>query len=199
MTALTDGCYDLSDNFVDTFRDSVVGGMVSLTDGSTDTTTCPTDGDPDMLTFRTDGFSPADYQYFVTDDQAMILAMPPSNMADLEGAGQGVCRIYGFSYTGDLMASMGMDVSDVTADGCYELSSNFITVNRDTATCITSVRSPAESLGLTLYPVPAQERVSVSFSLPQSGPVAISLVNLQGKTMLQRQTNARRRIISQRA
>jgi len=184
QVALTDGCYSLSDNFVVIFRDSVVGGMVSIADTATEITICPGDGEADVVTFSTDGFSREGYQYIVTDDQGMILGLPGMPMVDFDSAGPGVCRVYGFAYTGDLSAMMGMELSAVTASGCFDLSENWITVDRDESTCTVNIRDLAETLELRISPVPAHNHLHVSLNLPEAQEISLEIVNLQGQSLL---------------
>ena len=114
--------------------DVVAGGMVSFTDGNTETTII-VDGQADMLSFA----STADpmgvghsFTYVVTDANNMILGIPPGNMVDFDPAGVGACLVYGLSYTGNLSISMGdnlMGGQDLS-DECFNLSSNNLVVNR---------------------------------------------------------------------
>ena len=54
------------------------------------------------------------------------------DMANFDGAGAGVCRVWGLAYTGNVLAQAGDDAAATTlTDGCFDLSDNFITVNRD--------------------------------------------------------------------
>ncbi|MEM9986333.1 MAG: T9SS type A sorting domain-containing protein, partial [Bacteroidota bacterium] len=191
QVALSDGCYDLSDNFVVIFRDSVNGGSVSIMDTTaTEITTCPGDGEADVVSFEADGFSRENYQYIVTDDMGMILGLPPGNSADFEGAGVGICRVYGFAYTGDLIASTGMNLNSVTASGCHDLSENFITVDRDENFCTTNVSEEALSLGLSVAPVPTRNEATIRYTAREAGLTRIKLVTLQGKEILSQETQS---------
>ena len=131
-TTLASGCFDLSDNFITVNRVSVSGGTVSSEEGATELTLCAGDGMADVITFTGSGASAdANFTYIITDSEGLILGIPPSNSQDFEGAGGGVCLVWGLSYTGDLLAEMGDNASTATlASGCFDLSDNFITVNR---------------------------------------------------------------------
>ena len=132
--ALSDECFDLSDNFITVTRELVDGGSVSLTDGSTSVLVCAEDGVPDELTFEAQSSATENYSFIVTDDQNTILAVLDGNMLDFDVAGPGVCRVWGLSYTGQIIAEPG-DNAAITplADGCFDLSSNFIEVLRKVA------------------------------------------------------------------
>lgn len=115
---------------------SVSGGTVALATGGTSTTIF-IDGQDDFISFSS---SIADttnrpFTYVVTDANGIILGIPPANMVNFEPAGLGVCKVYGLSYTGNLKINVddnlfsGEDISD----GCFDLSSNSISVNRISA------------------------------------------------------------------
>ena len=127
---LASGCFDLSDNFVTVIREVPQGGTVTTADGETELSICP-DGNPDVIAFVSDGASGGEFTYVVTDDNNIILAVPDGNEIDFDGAGVGVCRLWGLSYQGELTAMLGGDASTVDlASGCFDLSDNFVTVIR---------------------------------------------------------------------
>ena len=68
-------------------------------------------------------------QWVVTDDQGMILGLPPMPSAvDFDGAGFGTCLIWHLSYDGSITGlMMGSNAADL--QGCFTLS-NSIAVNR---------------------------------------------------------------------
>jgi len=112
----------------------VQGGMVSLATGGTETTIF-VDGNPDMISFSSTVPTSAEYSftYVVTDSDGMILGIPPGNTVDFDGAGIGVCNVYGLTYTGNLNIMMGDDLFATglaISDECFDLSSNSLSVNR---------------------------------------------------------------------
>ncbi len=114
--------------------DFVDGGTVELSTGGTETTIF-VDGTPDELTFNSSVVASSNYTftYVVTDSDGMILGIPPGNMVDFDGAGLGVCNVYGLTYTGMLNIAMGDDLFAsglAISDGCFDLSSNSIAVTR---------------------------------------------------------------------
>ena len=131
-SALTDDCFGLSDNFVTVVRDVPDGGVVSTVDGATEVYTCAGDGTADKIMFAHVSSSNAQFRYLVTDDQGVILGLPPGNMVDFEGAGQGTCLVWGLSFTGNILVSVGDNaLTSALTDDCYDLSANFVTVERD--------------------------------------------------------------------
>ncbi|MEM1325391.1 MAG: T9SS type A sorting domain-containing protein [Bacteroidota bacterium] len=136
--ALTDDCFDLSDNFITVTRTDVDGGTVSTADGETNITTVPGDGEDDVFMFAHISDSDANFAYVVTDDNNVIIGTPPANMVNFEGAGEGICRVWGVSYTGDLNYLLGGTLGDFAlSDDCFDISENFVTVVRsaDGADC----------------------------------------------------------------
>ncbi|MEZ4686316.1 MAG: hypothetical protein R3B47_09685 [Bacteroidia bacterium] len=73
------------------------GGMVTSAAGNTTERIC-VNGSPDPITFVNTSSSLAQYQYIVTDANDSILAVPPVSTINFDGAGAGICRVYGASY-----------------------------------------------------------------------------------------------------
>ena len=61
-TALSDDCFDLSDNSVTVQRDVPDGGVVTTVDGATTAYTCPGDGNADEISFAVSGQSNSNFQ-----------------------------------------------------------------------------------------------------------------------------------------
>ncbi|MEM1215632.1 MAG: T9SS type A sorting domain-containing protein, partial [Bacteroidota bacterium] len=128
-------CFDLSDNFITVNRTAIDGGTVSLTDGTTLTFACGGDGQPDFFTFISTSTATADYTYVVTNNENTILAVLDGDAIDLEDAAPGTCRVWGLSYSGNIIALAGQNAAEVAlTDACFELSSNFVTIVRDEVT-----------------------------------------------------------------
>lgn len=124
------GCFTIS-NSIEVIREAANGGTVALADGST-VATIIVDGVPDPLEVVGTTIAPnLTYDYVITDDNDMILAILPDSPIDLDGAGVGVCRIWGWSYRGlDQDAFIGSPIADLQAADCSDVSGNFIEVNR---------------------------------------------------------------------
>ena len=107
-------------------------GTVALETGGTETTII-IDNVSDVISFTSTAPANPDatFTYVVTDNDGMILGIPPGNMVDFDPAGVGICRVYGVVYTGDLLAAMGDDFFEVEfSTECTVISSNRLTVNR---------------------------------------------------------------------
>ncbi|MCB0638454.1 MAG: hypothetical protein KDC54_17615, partial [Lewinella sp.] len=127
---LANFCYGISDNFITINSSNPDGGMVSTVDGETEVSLCVGDGNPDIVTFATTS-TDASYVYLITDENNVILAVSTTGDADFDGAEFGVCHVWGLAYAGDLLAAPGQDATTATLSSeCFELSENFITVNR---------------------------------------------------------------------
>ncbi len=132
--ALSDGCFDLSDNFIEVIRDMPNGGRVSTSDGDTAVSVVTGDGVSDVIFFSHQGNSNSVYTYVITDDSNQVLGLPPANSNDFEPAGVGVCRVWGLAYTGNLLVQVGDNIATADlSDDCYDLSDNFIEVTRTSA------------------------------------------------------------------
>jgi hypothetical protein len=93
------------------------------------------DGTPDMvsgiaITGETSG---SNSTWVITDDQGVILGLPPTlgdvESVDFDGAGTGICLIWYLRYEDGLTgAEVGMNANNL--QGCFDLS-NSITVNRN--------------------------------------------------------------------
>ncbi|PHN06008.1 T9SS type A sorting domain-containing protein [Flavilitoribacter nigricans] len=181
---------------------SVDGGTVSLEEGGTETTII-VDGMADVIAFDSISMpltTGAMFTYVVTDADGMILGIPPGDMVDFDPAGLGACLVYGLSYTGSLQIAMGDDLLEdglMISDGCFELSSNFLTVNRI---------APQASIGSTdafsseinrentvllekVYPVPAISELNVSLNSNVEQEVTIGIFDVSGKLLTQKRVD----------
>ena len=100
---LTDGCFGALSFLIITFRLSAQILKVvwfETTNGETQVQACTQDGMPDVIEFSNNSSSNALYAYVITDENNIILGLPPGNMQDFDGAPEGICRVWGLSYTG---------------------------------------------------------------------------------------------------
>ena len=195
--ALSDDCFDLSDNFIEIMRSNPEGGTVSLLDNSTSISVCVGDGIDDVLEFAHSTGSGARYAYVITDDNNNILGLPSGNSQNFEGAGVGTCRVWGLSYTGTITAEAGDNAAQVDlSNDCFELSTNFIEVRRET--CFTNPGTSGFSLSqaneqilstLQLAPNPVVETLEVRFendALDQETGI-LQVYSLSGQLQLEQQ------------
>ncbi|WNJ19328.1 T9SS type A sorting domain-containing protein [Pontibacter sp. G13] len=175
------GCYEISDNSLAIIRGEPLGGMVMTTDSQTTVVTCPGDGEPDVIAFMENSLNPANYTWIVTDDSDVVLEVAPSNFVDFEQAPPGVCRVYGFAYTGTIDVMAGMNIDSVSSDECFALSGNFITVDRDTASCTTSIFPEFPAQQVVLSPNPSNGFIQVEMTLDRATEATWEIMDLQGK------------------
>ncbi|MEO1260752.1 MAG: T9SS type A sorting domain-containing protein [Bacteroidota bacterium] len=192
------GCFDLS-NAIAVTRTAVDGGTVATVDGETEIEICVGDGEADSIAFEntsTEGL----YQYVVTDDNNFIVGLPDGNIVDFEGAGFGVCRLWGLSYTGNLLAELGDDAAAVDlSDDCFVLSENFVTVIRDTTgeNCVTpTFEINPSDVQVSLQPNPVQSDllVNINFETIKENQMTVEVFNMVGSQLSAEQHPAGRQV-----
>lgn len=131
LDPITDGCYDLSTNFVTVSRDNPNWDSFSTRQGDVSVEVTVGDGIPSVVSFSRDGRTFGLSSLLITDADGNILGITSGNAVDFEGAGEGVCYVYGIAYTGNLLASEGLNInSDILSSDCYDLSDNPVVVTR---------------------------------------------------------------------
>ncbi len=130
---MDDFCEDISEEFITVNR---LEGSVCNADGGNlvggPFTFC-VDGVADNIpdgAITLSGYSGANTQIVVTDDQGYILGLPPTFSApDFDAAGEGTCFVYNLAYEDGLVGlEAGANIANF--EGCYSLS-NAITVYRN--------------------------------------------------------------------
>lgn len=198
---LSDRCAAVSTNYVSLVNDIFDGGTVSTEDGATTVDLVVGDGTPDLVVFDSSGTSGINYTYIITDENNAILSIPSGDSQDFEGADEGICRVWGLAYSGELLATAGDTANvDVLTTGCFELSDNFITVNRlsegtpfiapneETFNIITS------QFKVQLYPNPVSTMLSVSLKalfeeVGVNEALTIEVFDLAGRPMISQVKN----------
>ena len=188
-------CSDLSDNSVLVIREAADGGTVSLADGSNEISICAGDSTPDPLDVihSNPDAENLSYRYVITnEDSSEILAISGSATIDLDGAGEGICQIWGWSYRGlsDNGASfIGSPLADLQAVDCSDISDNSITVTRLTGTdCDSlSIDDLDSNFGLTVFPNPTQDVLNIRFdSNVQLTEFKVEVYNVSGQKVYDR-------------
>jgi hypothetical protein len=130
---LSDDCYEISENSINLFKENYQAGSISLEGGETEITLCVADGIPDVLNFVSTGVSGGEFfTFIITDEQNNILDFSTNGSLDFDTAPSGTCLIWGLTYDGNLSVNIGDDLTGTDlSDACYDLSDNFITVNRE--------------------------------------------------------------------
>jgi len=131
IEALSDGCFDLSSNFVTIVNETPNGGTITGQGGASAFDICTGDGDADVINFNVTGNTAGSYAYLITDENAFLIGVITDDSFNFENVRlDGPVRIYGVAYTGDLVLLPGDAVLLTPASNdCYDLSENFIAVN----------------------------------------------------------------------
>ncbi|MEM1215519.1 MAG: hypothetical protein AAGJ82_07540, partial [Bacteroidota bacterium] len=131
VAAASAACFGLSGNSLSIVRAVQDAGTVSVADGMTNIAVCAGDGVDDTFTFTTTYAGDESFLYVITDENNIILDTSADGVINFEGAGAGICRVWGLAYSGTLTAGPGDDAAAVTlSDECFDLSDNFVTVVR---------------------------------------------------------------------
>ena len=85
---------------------------------------------PDPVEVFPIGVHAANFTFVITDSESTVLAYTNSNVFDLDGAGTGTCRIYGFAWSGDFDQPTGVNVHELEATEDFDLSRNEISIER---------------------------------------------------------------------
>jgi len=183
-------CSDLSDASITVIREAADGGTVSLANGDTEVTICAGDGVADPLEVVHVNNSPnLTYMYVITDSDAdnTILAISPSSTIDLEGAGAGVCRIWGWSYRGlDASTFIGQPLNTLDSEDCSNISVDFVEVTRQTGSdCILAIEDAITSDDFSIYPNPASSTVNIAYQGNQSLSITVALFDISGRSVRQ--------------
>ncbi len=129
---LSTGCYQLSDNAIDVNRARVKGGQIYTQDAQSFYTFTTDDAQSNILSFTNTGGVEAEYAYVLTDASNNILTRLESSSIDMEGYSAGTYRIWGFSYSGDILLDDGQSIfSGPFSSGCFQRSFNAITVTTE--------------------------------------------------------------------
>jgi len=185
-----EGCFGFS-NPITFNRTEPLAGMISLADGSVDTTIC-VDGEADPLTVVLDGSANGNNASFViTDDENNILAIPSgTGPFDLDGAGVGICRIYYVVFNTDSLLRFEVGENLDNTIGCFQLS-NPVTVNRVSGgDCPDGLGNPEEAAAiesaLCIFPNPVEENnISITVDgIDGEVPSLIQIIDQNGQQVL---------------
>jgi hypothetical protein len=125
------GCSELS-NPITLIKNQVDAGVISAMPVAIDNTIdfCVSDGIADSLVVSSNSVS-GNYQFVVTDENDVITQIATSDTFNFEGSSFGVCKIYGISYIGNFIASVGDNViNDPLSDDCFIETLVPLTINK---------------------------------------------------------------------
>ncbi|MBK9489876.1 MAG: hypothetical protein IPO07_14700 [Haliscomenobacter sp.] len=100
-SAITDDCFDLSDNFVAVQKSFVDGARVSTTAQGDSIYICANDGIADPYTFSNNSATAVGYRYILTNASNLVLSIVNGNTQNLDLRGFTDLRVYGVSFSGN--------------------------------------------------------------------------------------------------
>lgn len=124
-------CFDFFDNIVSLVKWVQDVGDVSLEDGSIEVMICVGDGNLDVFIFNSMYIGMDNLVYIIIDDINIVFDIFVDGVIDFEGVDIGVCCVWGFVYSGNLIVVVGDNLDDgfVLFDECFDLSNNFVIIN----------------------------------------------------------------------
>ncbi|WP_299766262.1 T9SS type A sorting domain-containing protein [uncultured Dokdonia sp.] len=166
LQALRDAdCSDISEDRIRVTREEADAGIIGIDveateaaggntvriDGDFDVSIC-VDGNPDpIVVFHETPAENLSYNYVITDattDDDTILAIVATNEISLDGAGVGVCDIWGWSYRGlDNDSFIGMPLQALRDADCSDISEDRIRVTREAADVDSTISIDLEATG----------------------------------------------------
>ena len=130
---LSSECFAVSENFLTVIYDDPEAGEVTTAAGETDVEieiVASGDDATAIVAFQTTSASASDYAYVITDEDNTVLNVSEGAVIDFGPAGVGVCRVWGLSYSGEVLLAAGDTLAGELTDGCFELTTDFVTVTR---------------------------------------------------------------------
>ncbi|MCC6599120.1 MAG: lamin tail domain-containing protein [Crocinitomicaceae bacterium] len=132
----SDDCYSISGNFITVTKApcQVVcdGGQVTTSNAENNIILCSED--PGLaVSFTNNSSSSGTYVYIAANSSNQIFSVDADGTIDFTDFADGEIHLWGLSYTGTLNGSTivpGSPVASIVSDGCYSLSSNFVTVTK---------------------------------------------------------------------
>jgi hypothetical protein len=110
--------------------DDILAGNISFAGGGTDTT-FTIDNMPDTLVFTTSANTANyDFTYVLVDSSGNILSFLGGDTLVVNDSLANTSFIYAIAYNGNLSAVVGDSISGTLGDSCFNLSTNFITINQ---------------------------------------------------------------------
>ncbi len=197
-------CSDISSNSILVIREAADGGTVSLDGGGLEATICAGDGIPNPLDVVHSNplAENLSYRYVITnEDSSEILAISASSSIDLDGAGAGICRIWGWSYRGlaDNGASfIGSPLADLQAVDCSDISDNSIMVTRLTGTgCDVLSTDDIEIVNVNIFPNPVVDVLNLQLASEiQLSGLKVEIYDLSGRMVYTNRIEQTRDVIS---
>ncbi|MFK8057377.1 MAG: hypothetical protein AB8F78_14730 [Saprospiraceae bacterium] len=129
---LATGCFELSSNYIEIEHSAPVAGSITDDDGMVLASLCVRDGSPDYVGYDVTGADADRYVYLITDTDGNVEKVDYNTYEDFGYQAPGTSYIYGLAYSGSLKVRSGDNIfTDQLVDGCYDLTDNFIIIERN--------------------------------------------------------------------
>ncbi len=128
---LSSDCFELSDNSIDVEHSAPVAGSITDNDGLSFVPLCVGDGSSDYISYEVTGDDADRYVYLIVDVNGNVEKVDYNDYENFEFRAPGTSYVYGLAYSGDLRIRRGQNIfTDQLVDGCYDLTDDFITIQR---------------------------------------------------------------------
>jgi len=129
---LATGCYERSDNYIEIKHRAPVAGVITDDDGMTLASLCVGDNQSDYVGYDVTGDDADRYVFLITDINGQVEKVDFNEYENFGSRSTGISYIYGLAYSGQLLVRAGDNIfSDPLVDGCYDLTDNFLTIERN--------------------------------------------------------------------
>lgn len=132
LTAVpSNGCYELSDNYVTIIREAPASSTIQIAGSTADLSFCPgRDGAAVQVATATP--PRAGYVYLLSNRFGVLLEISRNGLLNLKSRPMGTYRVQGLSYTGNLLVKPGdtLQSGRILASSCHQLSGNSIQITR---------------------------------------------------------------------
>jgi len=130
--AISNGCYTLSENFVEITRAQLDAGVISIKGIEEDLKLCAAVGEEQLYELATSTAQTARYSYILMNVMGQVVDVVESSTIDFGAYVQSELNIYGVAHVSDLNIKAGDAIEGANvAEGCYDLSANQVSVIRD--------------------------------------------------------------------
>ena len=147
--------------------------LTATTNWATNIEVCANDNVPDSIQLLNNLFEKVgnNYVYLFTDEFEILQEVVSDTVYNFEGTGDGIVRVYGLSYDGELLPKIGETRKNTTASGCFIHSGDnlFLSVNRTSTVCTTSTTEAnfLESQ-IAVFPNPNNGQIHIDYGEVQN-------------------------------
>lgn len=129
---LSTGCYRRSFNFIQINHRTPTAGSITDNRGESIASLCVGDNVPDFVGYQVLGAAADQYVYLITDVFGNLEKVDYNDFENFGFLSAGISRVYGLAFSGQLRIRQGQNIfTDQLVDGCFELTDNFLTIERN--------------------------------------------------------------------